>query len=264
MSEYFLKPISLGENVKVKLDLSNYATKADFKNATEADTSVLANLKSDVDKLDFDKLKNIPCGLNNLKSKANQLDIGKLDTKPFDVSKLSNVVRNYVFKKDLCNSKVKIIEDKIPNITNLGINTTLDAKRNEIKNEIPSITNLAATTTRAAVNNKIPDVSNLVKKTDYNTKIGEIKNKITTDHDQDKCITAKESNKLTAENFTARLTQVNFASKSDIFNFVKKTLNELSKQVKAILTKGLTKDFVNQFSILNGAQYFSLGVFQNY
>ena len=53
---------------------------------------------------------------------------------------------------------------KIPFIANLGTNTTLDAKRNEIKNEIPSITNLATTTARTAVENKIPDVSNLVEK----------------------------------------------------------------------------------------------------
>ena len=64
MSEYFPKPNSLGTNVKVELDLSNYATKTDLKNAAGVDTSDfakktdLANLKSDVDKLDIDKLKN--------------------------------------------------------------------------------------------------------------------------------------------------------------------------------------------------------------
>ena len=72
MSEYIPKRKSLGENVKVVLDLCNYATKADFKKATEVDTSDfakktdLANLKSDVDKLDIDKLKNVPSGLSNL------------------------------------------------------------------------------------------------------------------------------------------------------------------------------------------------------
>ena len=62
MSKYFPKPKSLGANVKVELDLSNYATKADFKNRTVVDTlnfakeSDFANLKSDEDKLDIDKL----------------------------------------------------------------------------------------------------------------------------------------------------------------------------------------------------------------
>ena len=89
----------------------------------------------------------------------------------------------------------------------------------------------------------------------------------------------QEFNKLTSENFTARLKQANLVSKNDIVNFVKKTdfykklknvtsnkneLNELSKKVKAILTKGLTKDLINKFSILNGAKYSSSGIFQNY
>ena len=141
------------------------------------------------------------------------------------------------------------------------------------------MTNLSTKTALNALENKIPSVSNLVKKTDYNTKINEIENKITADHDYDKYITTQEFNKLTSENFTARLKQANLASKSDIANFVKKTefdnkpknvtsnkneLNELSKKVKAISTEGLTKDLIDKFSILNGAKYFSSGIFQNY
>ena len=74
MSEYFPEPKSLGK-VNVELDLSNYATKTDLKNATGIDTSSvaknvdLANLKSNVGKLDIDKLKNIPTNLKNLKSR---------------------------------------------------------------------------------------------------------------------------------------------------------------------------------------------------
>ena len=66
MSEYFSKSKSLGGRVKVELDLSNYATKTDLKNATGASTSKFAkkvdlgNLKSNVDRSDIDKLKNIP------------------------------------------------------------------------------------------------------------------------------------------------------------------------------------------------------------
>ena len=65
MNEYFPEPKSSGERVKVGLDFSNYATKADFKNAAGVDTLKfskkvnLANLKSDVDKLSIDKLKNV-------------------------------------------------------------------------------------------------------------------------------------------------------------------------------------------------------------
>ena len=66
MSEYFPEPKSLRGRVKVELDLdlSNYATKVDLKNATGVDTSKfakkvdLANLKSDVDKLNIEKYTN--------------------------------------------------------------------------------------------------------------------------------------------------------------------------------------------------------------
>ena len=44
----------------------------------------------------------------------------------------------------------------------------------------------------------------------------------------------------------------------------KNELNELSKKIKAIPTKKLTKDLINKFGILNGSQYFSLGIFENY
>ena len=60
MSEYFPEPKSSGGKVKVELDLFNYATKVDLKNATDIDTSKfpkkvdLANLKSNLDELDID------------------------------------------------------------------------------------------------------------------------------------------------------------------------------------------------------------------
>ena len=66
MSKYFPEPKSL-EKVKFELDLSNYATKTDLKNATGIDTSSfakkvdLANLKSNLDKLDIDKQKKCSC-----------------------------------------------------------------------------------------------------------------------------------------------------------------------------------------------------------
>ena len=69
MSEYLPKPKFLGGNVMVVLDLSNYATKSELKNSTVVDIYKfaekmdLSNLKSDVDKLDIDKLKNVPSGL---------------------------------------------------------------------------------------------------------------------------------------------------------------------------------------------------------
>ena len=124
MSEVFPKPNSLGANVKVELDLFNYATKTDLKNATRVDASSfakkpdLANLKSKVDQLDVDKLKNVPTNLINLKSKVHKLDVDKLIPIPVDLSKLSNVVKNDVVKKDVYNANIKNIEDKTPLLLN--------------------------------------------------------------------------------------------------------------------------------------------------
>ena len=84
MNEYFPKQKSFRANIKVKLDLSNYATKADLKFAAGVDTWLfarkadLANLKFDIDKLDYDKLKNALTNLYNLKNKVYKLDVDKL------------------------------------------------------------------------------------------------------------------------------------------------------------------------------------------
>ena len=83
MTECFPEIKSLGGKVKVELDLSNYAAKTDLKNATGIDTSsfakevVLATLKSNLDKLGIDKLKNVPTNSSNLKSKVNESDVIK-------------------------------------------------------------------------------------------------------------------------------------------------------------------------------------------
>ena len=65
----------------------------------------LPNLKSDVGKLDIDKLKNVSSNLSNLKSKVDKLDIDKLVLVPVDLSKLSDVVKSDVVKKDRYNAK---------------------------------------------------------------------------------------------------------------------------------------------------------------
>ena len=85
MSQYFPKPYeSFGGDITVQINLSNYAAKADIKNITHVDISSfalktnLANLRTEVDKLDIDKLRPVPT----------------------DLSKLSDVVKNDVAKKN--------------------------------------------------------------------------------------------------------------------------------------------------------------------
>ena len=101
MSAYYPPYRSSSNNVKVELDLTNYATKTDLKNITHVDVSSfasktnLAALKTEVDKLDTDKLK----------------------TTPIDLSKFSNVVENDVVKKTDYNTKVTSIEAQITGLT---------------------------------------------------------------------------------------------------------------------------------------------------
>ena len=84
MSQYFPKPYEpLCGDINVKVELSNYAKKADLKNATGIDTSKLA-AKSDI---------------VSLKAEVDKLDIAKLTPVPNDLANLSNVVKNDVVKK---------------------------------------------------------------------------------------------------------------------------------------------------------------------
>ena len=177
MSEYFPKPFRSRENIKIKVDLSNYATKADIKNITHVDTSNftlktnLANLKTEVDKLDIDKLVPIPADLSKLsdvvKSEvANKVDYDKL------VAKVDNIDTSDFVLKTNCNTKITELE------------------------------------------NKIPDFSNLVKKTDFNTKITEIKNKLN-NHNHNKYIDPSKFNTLATNLFNTRTAQANLISKTD-------------------------------------------------
>ena len=144
MSECFLKLKSLGENLKKKLDFSNYATKADFKKIQQVlihrillKKADLANSKSDENKLDIDKLKNLPSNLSNLKSKTDKLYFDKVVPVAADFStKLCS--KKQCCLKDVYNAKIKDIEDIIPDII-FAINTNLKAKINEVKNKIPNI-----------------------------------------------------------------------------------------------------------------------------
>ena len=85
MSQYFPKPFNphFGDSIKVKIDLSNYATKTDIKNISHVDTSSFA----------------LKTNLSSLKTEVDKLDIVKLIPIPADVSKLSNVVKIMLLKK---------------------------------------------------------------------------------------------------------------------------------------------------------------------
>ena len=178
MSSQYFPPYGSTNNIKVELDLANYATKDDVKNITHVDVSSyatktnLAALKSEVDKIDVDKLKATPA----------------------DLAKLSNVVKNDVVNKTDYNTKVTSIESQVAGVTkntldnlddiaklkavdtsNFVLKTKLTADVNTLENKIDT------------VDKKIPDISGLVTKTSltsclqtatFNSKVTEVENKI--------------------------------------------------------------------------------------
>ena len=166
---YFSKPHTNKNKIEAELNLSNYATKSDLKmqqssihcNLLKKDD--LANLKSEVDKLD-----KVPNDLNSLKTKVDKLDIGKLETTPVDLSKLSAQVKNDVVKNTVYNELVKKF-NAIDSSDFLKID--YNAKIKDIEDKIPSNTGFAATTGLNVVEGKIPNVSTLVKKAGYDEKI---------------------------------------------------------------------------------------------
>ena len=124
MSQYFPKPSSDKENIKVEIDLSNHATKKEINGITHVDTSNSA----------------LKTNLANLKTEVDQLDIDKLATVPVDLSKLSNVVKNDVVKKTVYDKLV----GKVNNIdtSDFVLKTNFNTKFTGLENKIPNTSGL--------------------------------------------------------------------------------------------------------------------------
>ena len=151
---------STSNNVKVELDLTNYATKTDLKNITHVDVSSfasktnLAALKTEVDKIDVDKLK----------------------TTPTDLAKLTNAVKHDVVKKTDYNTKVTSIEAQTAGLTkntvdNLADKTKLKAiDTNSFVNKTKFSADINTLDDKMdGVERKIPDISGLATKTSLNS-----------------------------------------------------------------------------------------------
>ena len=178
MSQYFPPYNNSSENIKVELALTNYATKTDLKNITHVDVSSFASttnsaaLKTEVDKIDVDKLK----------------------TAPVDLAKLTNAVENVLAKKTVYNTKVTNIEaqivgltkntvDNLADITKLkAIDTNSFVLKTKLASDVTTLENKIDT-----VDKKIPDISGLATKTSltsylqtatFNSKVTEKENKI--------------------------------------------------------------------------------------
>ena len=125
MSQYFSKPLrSIGGNINVKVDLSNYATKTDLKNITHIDTSSFA----------------LKTNLASLKTEVDKLDIDKLAPVPVDLSKLSDVVKNDVVKKTVYDK----LAAKVNNIdtSDFVLKTKYQADKADLEKKIPDVSDL--------------------------------------------------------------------------------------------------------------------------
>ena len=187
---------SSSNNVKVELDLTNYATKTDLENITHVDVSSfasktnLAALKTEVDKIDTDKLK----------------------TAPADLAKLTNAIENDVVKKTDYNTKVTSIEAQIAGLTKNTVDNLADITKLKAidTNSFVTTTKFSADTRTKfsadtnASDDKIDsvekktDISGLATKTSlnaylqistFNSKVTEVENKI-----KDADIIAKSEN----------------------------------------------------------------------
>ena len=145
MSQYFPPYRSSGRNIKVELDLSSYATKTDLKKVTNVDVSSFASKTN----------------LASLKTEVDKLDIDKLTLVPNDLATLSHAVKNDVVKKtehDKLVSKVNSIDT-----TNFVSKTKYEKDGSDFEDKI----------------SKVDNVSSLVKKTDFDTELKKPSDRVT-------------------------------------------------------------------------------------
>ena len=189
MSQYYPPYRSSYNIIKVVLDLANYATKDDVKNITHVDVSSfaskanLAALKTEVDKIDADKLK----------------------TAPTDLAKFTNAIENDVVKKTDYNAKVTSIEAQIAGLTKNIVDNLADIAKlkaidtNSFVNNTKFSADINALDDKTdGVEKKIPDISGLSTKTSlnsylqtstFNSKVTEVESKI-----KDADVIAKSTN----------------------------------------------------------------------
>ena len=148
MIQYFAKPFSsFGGNIYIKVDFSNYPTNTDLKNVTHVDTSHFA----------------LTTNLADLKTEDDKLDIEKLESVPVDLNTLSDGVKNDVIEKS--------VHDKLrANVNNIDTSDFILKTKNQIENtesgkKIPDVTDFVKKTKRTELEDKLPDVSSLATTT---------------------------------------------------------------------------------------------------
>ena len=173
MIQYFPKPFrSFGGNINVKVDLSNYGTKTDLTNIPHVDTSSfalktnLAGLKTEIDKLDIDKLAPDPVDLSKLGDVVKN-DVVKKAVYEKLAAKVNNIDTSAFVLKTKYQTDKADLEKKIPDVTEFELT--------ELGKKIPDVSSLATKTALTAVENEIPSVSSLVKKPTRTQKLLKLK-----------------------------------------------------------------------------------------
>ena len=158
-SQYYPPYKSSINNIKVELDLSNYATKKDINDITHVDVSGFAS------KTNFAALK----------TEGNKIDADKLKTVPVDLAKLSNVVNNDVAKKTDYNTKVTSIESQIAGLTKNTVDNLADVTKLKAVDTSNFVSKTKFTADTNTLENKIdhvekknPDISRLATKSSFN------------------------------------------------------------------------------------------------
>ena len=149
MSQYFPKPYEpFDGDINVRVDLPNYATKTDIRNISHVDTSAfalksnLASLKTEVVKLDIDKLVPVPVDLSNLIDRVKN-DVVKKTAYDKLVAKVTSIGTSRFVLKTKYDTEKSEIENKIPDTGGLVKKTDYNAKISEIEGKIASIGGLA-------------------------------------------------------------------------------------------------------------------------
>ena len=137
MNQYFPPYRSSGNNIKVELDFSNYATETYLKNVTHVDVSSFASKTN----------------LASSKTEVDKLDIDKLPPVPNDLAKLSNIVKNDVLKKTEYNKLVT----KVGNIDNTGfaLKTKYNTDKSDLEKKISDVEKKISNTTAFIKKNRL-------------------------------------------------------------------------------------------------------------
>ena len=266
-NKYFPPYRSSRRDIKVELYLSNYATKTNLKNVTHADISSfalktnLASLKTEVDKIDADKLKTVPVDLAKLSNVVKSDVVKKTEHNSFKTKVGSIDTTNFVLKTKH-DSEVGDLKLKIPDVSGLLQASTFNSKIIEIESKIKaaeskipdisglatkaSVNNLASKTELKNVENKIPDSDAFVKKkTKYATDISKIKNDYVTN--------------------AALASQLNDLKSQPIADEVRKVDDKVTKNSSDILgfesrlkqKENSTTDLERQKNIFRGESYYN-------